>query len=229
MALRDTQSDSTAVVRLEFELTDQSIPFVGLSAVGDCELLLEEILPWKDGGYRGIYYVSDCDPERLLRQAASYEDADAHFVERDETSGLLELCTPAACPAAFLAEQRAFPRRMSAVAGTGQVTAQLPPGSDEQEVTDAFLGAYPDAKLVSKCQQSRFTPIFNHSELEEELRTRLTDRQRESLLVAYEAGFYEWPREVTGEDLAAEMDITPATFTQHIRAAERKVLDAVVE
>ena len=54
----------------------------------------------------------------------------------------------------------------------------------------------------------------------------LTDRQRTALEKAYRAGFFEWPHAVSGDELAASMDITRSTFHQHLRAAERKVIGA---
>ncbi len=51
----------------------------------------------------------------------------------------------------------------------------------------------------------------------------LTDRQRQVLEVALEAGYFERPRTTNTEELAASLDISRATVTQHLRAAERKV------
>jgi len=53
---------------------------------------------------------------------------------------------------------------------------------------------------------------------------RLTDRQREVIERALEAGYFEWPREVTTEELAAQLDITRATLLEHLRKAESKLL-----
>jgi predicted DNA binding protein len=47
------------------------------------------------------------------------------------------------------------------------------------------------------------------------------------LSVAFEAGYYDWPRGCTGEDVAEELGITSATFSEQIHAAERNLLSAV--
>ena len=52
----------------------------------------------------------------------------------------------------------------------------------------------------------------------------LTERQREVLQTAFEMGYYEWPRDCTGRDVADELDITSATFSEHVFTAERKIL-----
>ena len=57
----------------------------------------------------------------------------------------------------------------------------------------------------------------------------LTDRQREVLQVAHEMGYFEHPREATAGDVAAELDIATSTFTEHLAAAQRKVLAGLLE
>ncbi|MFC6756308.1 helix-turn-helix domain-containing protein [Halomicroarcula sp. GCM10025894] len=42
-------------------------------------------------------------------------------------------------------------------------------------------------------------------------------------------GFFDWPRDVSGEELAESMGICPSTFHQHLRAGERKLLEAIFE
>ena len=57
----------------------------------------------------------------------------------------------------------------------------------------------------------------------------LTDRQYEVIKYAVEAGYFEWPRELTAEELAEQMDITPATLFEHLRKAESKLLTEALE
>ncbi|MFC7141448.1 helix-turn-helix domain-containing protein [Halosimplex aquaticum] len=57
----------------------------------------------------------------------------------------------------------------------------------------------------------------------------LTDRQRTTLEAAYHAGFFEWPRDASGEDVADSLQVSPPTFHQHLRKAEGKVFGALFE
>jgi predicted DNA binding protein len=43
----------------------------------------------------------------------------------------------------------------------------------------------------------------------------------------YSAGLFEWPRQSTGQELAERLGISPPTFNQHLRAAERLVFEEV--
>jgi predicted DNA binding protein len=56
----------------------------------------------------------------------------------------------------------------------------------------------------------------------------LTDRQRHVVSEALERGYYDWPRKINNEDLAAELEISRATLHEHLRKAERKLLSAVL-
>jgi predicted DNA binding protein len=57
----------------------------------------------------------------------------------------------------------------------------------------------------------------------------LTDRQREALEAAYRAGYFEWPRESSAEEVAGTLDISRPTFQGHLRKAEDAVLAALFE
>ena len=56
-------------------------------------------------------------------------------------------------------------------------------------------------------------------------RHKLTDRQREVLATAYDMGYFERPRRANGSDVARELGIDPSTFSEHLAAAESKILD----
>lgn len=59
-------------------------------------------------------------------------------------------------------------------------------------------------------------------------RGALTDRQHEALRCAHELGYFERPKGANASEVAAAMDITRPTFTEHLAAAQSKLLDAVL-
>ena len=60
-------------------------------------------------------------------------------------------------------------------------------------------------------------------------RGRLTERQREVLETAHRMGYFERPKGANAGDVADELDISRSTFTEHLAAAQTKLLDAILE
>jgi hypothetical protein len=52
----------------------------------------------------------------------------------------------------------------------------------------------------------------------------LPPRQREALAVAFEAGYYEIPREASRDDVAERLGCAPSTASEHLRKAERRLV-----
>ncbi len=59
-------------------------------------------------------------------------------------------------------------------------------------------------------------------------RSRLTARQLEVLETAHEMGYFERPRQANGREVADAIGIDPSTFSEHLAAAERKLLSDVL-
>lgn len=57
---------------------------------------------------------------------------------------------------------------------------------------------------------------------------RLTDRQHEVLQTAHEMGYFEYPRGSNASEVATELGIEPSTFTEHLNAAQSKLLDELL-
>lgn len=57
----------------------------------------------------------------------------------------------------------------------------------------------------------------------------LTARQRDVLRAAYDAGYYQIPRDVTLSELATTFDLDRRTVEEHLRRAENKLLGSLVE
>mgnify|MGYP006279681775 CR=1 FL=1 len=62
-----------------------------------------------------------------------------------------------------------------------------------------------------------------------EIESRLTERQRAALIRAHTSGYFEWPHETNGDEIADSMGVTRSTFHQHLRAAQRKIATAILE
>ncbi|MFP9193194.1 bacterio-opsin activator domain-containing protein [Natronosalvus vescus] len=101
---------------------------------------------------------------------------------------------------------------------------ELSQQSETAQVIETVESVCPGATFVAQRTAERSDPSIPGSSV---IETKLTDRQLDALETAYRSGFFDWPRTSTGEEVAERLDISPATFTQHLRAAELKFFDAV--
>ena len=54
--------------------------------------------------------------------------------------------------------------------------------------------------------------------------SRLTDKQREALILAFRLGYFDTPRKISSEQLAEKLGIVHSTLAVHLRRAERRLL-----
>ncbi|GAA0644817.1 helix-turn-helix domain-containing protein [Salarchaeum japonicum] len=106
--------------------------------------------------------------------------------------------------------------------GTARITVRLAPGATIPAVIDRVDAIAATVSVASKREIDRGDATYTGA------LDALTDRQRTVLTAAYENGYFEWPRDASGDDLAAALDIAPATFHQHLRAAHRNLLDELL-
>lgn len=228
MAKTETGTDH-AVTEVEFSFSDPDYPFVGASEAESCRVTLEEIVPRGDDGYAEFFSVVGADPERIVSLAAEHESVEPRVLNRHDDGALFEFLVAGSCPAMALAERGALPRTVEGIEGTGRIVAEIPAHYEAPDVVAGFLEEFSDAELVGKRQKEYSTPLFSHRELDDILQNSLTVKQREALEAAHEAGYYEWPRDTTGEEVAADIGISPATFHEHLRTAERTLVATLFE
>jgi hypothetical protein len=60
-------------------------------------------------------------------------------------------------------------------------------------------------------------------------RSMLTDRQLEVLETAHRMGYFEHPKQANAGEVADELGITGTTFTEHLAAAQTKLLKAILD
>jgi len=115
--------------------------------------------------------------------------------------------------------------RIHASDGEARVVTTFPQGTDVRRVVEAVERHSADAELVARRERERegATPPGRRAD------EALTDRQRTVLTTAYLSGFFDSPRANTGAEVAETLDISTPTFHEHIRIAERKLVEAFLE
>ena len=104
------------------------------------------------------------------------------------------------------------------------MTVHLPPQASVRSLIESLQTEFPTAEVLARRQKER-----SETSLQQVWGEELTDRQRTALETAFFAGFFEWPRSSSGEDVAETLDISASTFHHHVREAERKLFGALFD
>jgi predicted DNA binding protein len=214
------------VTRVEFDLSAASYPFVSVSEAESCSVILEKCLPQTDDTYAEFFSIEGACPDQLAEQAEEDPQREARVLDRTSNGGLVEIDVQDSCPIVSLADTGAVPQTARGVDGQGTVVADVPSQTETAAVIEDFLSTHSEAELIAKQQRESIVPLFgfqNYAALTESL----TDRQREVLETAHDAGYYNWPHGATAADLAEILDISEPTLHKHLRAAEQKLVAAM--
>lgn len=217
-------SESDTVVTLTFELAVRAVRGGAIPEVRGCRFELYDIIP-RGSRDDAAYFSTDSGDEDQIREAAARRsDSDVYSFDQDHRSRLLEIPVTEAFPPVVLAAEGAIPRQLSVEHENMTLTVEVPPRYDVNSIVSRFTDAYPDAELTTRRRGTVSTPPFSEHEFQDALARILTDRQQDVLETAHDEGFYEWPRQITGEQLGELFDITPATLQEHLRTAEQKMV-----
>ncbi|WP_264554853.1 PAS domain S-box protein [Halocatena marina] len=104
-----------------------------------------------------------------------------------------------------------------------RVVGELPATANVRAVTEAVEEIHPDMEFAGQRYITR--QQVSPGEFRTVIEDSLTDRQRTALEAACYSGFFDSPRESSGEDVAASLDISSSTFHQHLRKAQKKLLN----
>lgn len=95
-----------------------------------------------------------------------------------------------------------------------------------QDVISTLQERYPTVDVQRLLRSEHDRPDHNLVFVD---RGRLTDRQREVLETAHGMGYFEHPKGANAGDVAEALDISTATFAEHLAAAQSKLLDAILD
>jgi PAS domain S-box-containing protein len=215
---------SDDVVELVFQI-ENVFESLGVDAATDAPIRLEHIVPVEEDEFiffgrttpEGIGTV-----EAMVEAVPFYEGVTVHDGGEERRFELRVSEPPVLAAVSTLGGGVA---EAVIEGGDYRLAIHLPPSADVRRVTETMTDAYPTAKLLKRRQLTKHSRTADRQV--DTLTSDLTDRQRTALETAYYAGFFEWPRAATGEDVAESLNVSPPTFHQHLRKAERKMFDAV--
>ncbi|WP_433632321.1 PAS domain S-box protein [Halomicrococcus sp. NG-SE-24] len=219
---------SDAVVELEFAVSAAADHFfVDVPKHADCAFEFRSATVTAGGSMLYYLTVSGASPEQLIERVRSFDEVErVRVVDAHDDGGLIEVVNDDALVLA-LADHGATLTSASAGPDGARAVVELPVDADVRGAAETIERYYPSVELLAQRERDRVgtTPRHMRTALDE----ALTDRQRTALEAAHLAGYFEWPRASTAEEVAESLGVTAPTFHQHLRRAESKLLDAFLE
>ena len=217
------------VTELGFEITDESFPLIELATVANGSVTYNGSTAGDGNSLRMFVTVSGSDESfaDILDRCRAISNGYVIAQQDGTVAASIELA--GATIFQNLAEYGATVRELtvSGDSGTAQLYVELPVEGDVRSVVSVLESTYDGVSLVRQRERERSprpTAEFTATVVE-----RLTDRQYTALETAYMSNYFEFPRPVSGEELAESMGISRQTYHQHLRAAQRKLLEEFFE
>lgn len=213
-----------SVTVMEYKTADPACGLYRLAHAAGCSLELRGGVHQTDDGLVAVIATEDIE---AIRDAA--EEAVGIRSGRliDADTGLLQLWLPDSFIAASLAGRGATLTEMDVNPDNARLVIETSTNTDIRMINDVVTEAYPDATLLAQREEQRSSTSSDR--FRSNVLNRLTERQLEVVQLAYQAGFFESPRAVNGEDLAAVLSISPAAFYQHIRQVQSKLVSTILD
>jgi PAS domain S-box-containing protein len=219
---------SERAVELDLGIADSDWLFVAIADELDCRLHLEGIVALGDETLRYYVGVTGASPGRVVDLATQRNGVDdGRVISETEDDGLVAFRRTGTSPSRILLDYGATVRSAAAESDGGRLTVEVTPETDLRTLLAGVRNEYSGVELAGKHTLDR--SVGTVQQFRQTLGDELTDKQLRALRTAHFAGYFEWPRRSTAEEIAASLDISSATFHFHLRHALRKLFAAFFE
>ena len=213
------------VIELELGCTDEGAFLVSATAEHDCVCSIEAIVPISEGSLLFYGRLSGASPDAFLDTATAASGVvDGRYIRDYDDQSLLEFTVEGSSPALTLTEIGATIREGTADGGKQTIRAEVAQGTGVRSVVEGLQAAFAETTLEAKHAADR--PVETVASFQDSLAETLTDKQYAALRAAYFAGYFDWPRGSTAEEVADSMGVSSPTLHNHLRKAERKLLSS---
>lgn len=218
-----------AFTELAFETTDTAYPAVQLSAELDCRVdLLEFMHTDADGLVIFVRLQNGAAGELRARIQSLDVDAEIRVLQAVGEELLAEY-VPEQSIVGTLARHGVIPQSATATEGIVSITGVVPGDSDSRRIVERVQRDHPSVEFTGKRDAEVVAPLITEAGVRSLFGSLLTDRQWEVVRLAYERGYFDQPQGHSQTELADEMGISQKTFSQHLNAAQRKLLSVVFD
>lgn len=217
------------VTELGFEITDDSFPLIELATVTNGSVTYNGSTITDDNTFRVFVTMTNPDEEFQSVIDRCPNITDGYIIAEQDDNIAVSLELEETVLFRDLAEYGATLRDLSVLkeTGTAKLRIDLPVDGDARSVLSELESVYDGVNLIRQHERERDPQPT--AEFIAAVGDRLTDRQYTALETAYLSDYFEFPRPISGEELAGSMNISRQTYHQHLRAAQRKLLDEFFE
>ncbi|MHB9286814.1 bacterio-opsin activator domain-containing protein [Halobacteriales archaeon Cl-PHB] len=226
LELRRTFFGATSVeVKLHVPATDTALGRFASDLDATVEVL--SVVPGEEGASR-LFFTVDRAPETVLAagEATPGVGSVTHHPDRADVPVFETSITDQELLQAVTAHG-AILSAASADAEGLWLTVKLGQDVEVRTYVEAVQGSFPETEIVAR--RIREEPVEASHRLRADYEDQLSDRQREVFEAAYFGGYFNWPRDRTGSEVADSIGIAQPTFSRHLRAAERKLAALLFE
>ncbi|MFC4988114.1 bacterio-opsin activator domain-containing protein [Saliphagus infecundisoli] len=215
---------TSSMTRLEFAVDDPTFVLSRLAREAGCGLSYRGgVQQTAEGSY---VFVAVEDVDAVAEAAADLVAVETvRRISADGEEGILRLGLSEPFVALDLADHGAVFREATAEPEGTTVAIDVPETVDSRGIARLVRETFGGAELRAKRALDRAPD----EDLQSRVLGELTDRQLEVVQTAYYAGFFESPRESTGEDVAVALDISPTAFYGHVRTVQRTLFAAIFD
>jgi PAS domain S-box-containing protein len=215
------------VTEVTLRVRDGGSVLSALSERLDCRVTVEGVVATSDGRPQHYVTVHSAATDRIRAIEADWPGVERfEIVSEHDDACVVRVEPPEPTLHRVTAEHGGSVRELDFECGDATVTVELPDADGTRELLAALRAKFETVTLAARREADR--SIQTERQFRSSLLDRLSDRQRTALRLAYRAGYFNWPRESTGEDIAASMGVSAPTFHKHLRHAEAKLAGAVV-
>ena len=211
---------------VKLEITDPSVPLAELtSSLGGstCARVLTTRRQ-DDGTLQYLTMITDTSIAEVEAAAEASSTFELNSPVETADGIRCDVCSVGFPPEATLVVHAATVEEMTATDGTVTLVSAVPDHATATTIVDTLEEQFETVTMTALWATERESPEELSSPL-----ASLTDKQESVLRQAYFRGYFERPRQVSASELAQTLGIARATMTQHLRAAQRKVFDGLLD
>lgn len=212
-----------SVVELEFQVGRDAGVLARLSAALDCQLSLDGVTRLDDGLACFVSVAGASGSDAVAAAVDADGVSQARVVSEGDGESVVELRTDAEPALSTAIDHGASVEQLTLSEGTGSLALRVAADADHGALVEAVATAAPGVSVVAKREVER--SVQSPDSFRRALDSKLTDRQRTVLETSLVSGYFEWPRGSTAEEVADSLGISPPTLHEHLRTAERKLIE----